>query len=257
MAPKPNRVSILAGAAVALVVLLLPLTVLSMLDNPDPELRLLISANRSTALIVDRGTRILIVNETDRERARSLNGHLARPWEPRPQLLIAPADDAAAIGLLEAIRSGVPEKVLVAGVPGADPLWIAIEAECVARGIDLQYITVNASVSTSRLQIRVVAPEPEQIGDRLVIVQHGDTRVVVALDAAMPTQPAHVLVGSRTANASVLADLIISADDLPRSSTVPEVIADPDETVTVAIAPSTIRVFGGALRVPHAGVERQ
>ncbi|MEX1158369.1 MAG: hypothetical protein WEC79_05505, partial [Thermomicrobiales bacterium] len=131
---------LLAGVA-ALLAFVVPMSVVGWLADPDPELRVLETSGRLSTLIVDGDARILVINTGDREAAGAFLGRIAQPWEGRPETVVAPADDDAAIGLWEALQRLEPASVVVAGIPGADPLWAAIDAECARRRIDLRVST--------------------------------------------------------------------------------------------------------------------
>jgi hypothetical protein len=250
-----TRIPLLAGIVTMFVVLLAPLTVIAILEDPEPELRIVSAWDRVTVLIADGDARVLVVSTTDREMARAMVGRVSRPWEPSPHLLISPADDGAAIGLWEILQRTGPGSVIVAGTPGADPLWHAIDRECRGRDIDLVYVAGRVAVATDRLLIEVSAPAPEVMGDRFVAVTRGSTRSVIALDSAVPDEPGNVLVTSGNGDAAN-ADLVISTDRAPRSSGGSVVVVGPREVVRVSLESSTIRIFGGALRQPTGDPER-
>lgn len=258
MSPSPRstrRGALLAGVVAMLAVLLIPLSVIAVLDSPEPELRVSAAWGRVSVLITDGDERLLIINTDDREAARALAGRLYRPWEPGPSILIAPADDRAAIGLWELVQRVETGSVLVAGVPGADPLWDAIERHCRARGIDLVYVTGRATVDTSRLRVDVIGHGPELTGERVVSVQRGGIRAVIALDATVPTEPANVLITGASGHGTT-SDLVITSDVASRSSLVHEVIVRSREVIRVSLEPELIRIYGGSLREPSMEVAR-
>ncbi|HUG15608.1 MAG TPA: hypothetical protein VMM78_11405 [Thermomicrobiales bacterium] len=231
-----------------LLVLLAPLAVMAVMDDPEPQLRIASTWDHAAVLIVDGDARALVINTNDRELARAVTGRLARPWEPRPLILIAPASDRAAIGLLEALQQGEPGMVVVAGTPGADPLWDAIERECWRRGVTLTYLTGRTSIDLGRVSVDVAAPEPDIDGERVVVVTRGATRVVIALDGGAPEEPGNVLVTGGGVGAH--ADLVITTEQASRASSVHEIVVGTRDIVRVSLETSTIRVTGGTPRVP-------
>jgi hypothetical protein len=246
---RPRRLEWLLAGLAALVVFTVPMTVIGWLDNPAPEVRVLASPERLSALVIDGDARVLIVNTDDREGAVALLGRIAQPWETKPVTVIAPAEDGAAIGLWEVLQRLDPVSVVVAGVPGADPLWSAIDAECARRGIDLRYISDRASLPIDRIELMVFGVPPEQAGTPGVVIHRGDVSVAVAFDATPPPVEAQALVLNGDP-APATPDLLVTSDDSPRSPARHELLVGDLRYARLVIEEDAVRVFGGVLRSP-------
>ena len=232
---------------VALLTVVLPLGAFALWTEDAPEVRVLETERKLSALVVDDDVRILIIDTRNRERARDALGRLYRPWEARPQILIAPATDDAAIGLWTVLEDTDPRQVLVAGSPGALPLWGEIEAECLRRGIPIQFIDDLTTVTTPRLTVSIFGREPESEDARAVVIRRGDANVVLAFDAGrLPAQGQVVITAGR--GDEVPADLLITASDEPRETPRREIIVASLRRVRVVLARDEVQVFGGARR---------
>ena len=168
------------GVLAALLVCGVPLYAISRAAPDQPELRVLATGDQLSALLADGDARVLIINARDRSVARSALGHLTRPWEPHITTLVAPANDNAAPGLLEALERTLPSSVVVVGAPGADPTWAEIERICGERAIALTIITDAASMATARLSVTFLA-DAAATGSGALIAQRGDISVLFAL----------------------------------------------------------------------------
>lgn len=243
-----RREWVLAGIA-ALVAFVIPMALVGRLDDPKPEIRVLETSRRLSALVIDGDARILIVNTDDREAAGAFLGRIAQPWEERPQTIVAASTDEAAIGLWEALQRLDPASVIIAGIPGADPLWAAIDAECSRRRIDLTYVSDRAALATGRLAVTIFGVPPEAIGSRRVVVRRGNANVVIALDDMPPPVDGQALVfnGDPTA---VDTDLLVTSDDAPRTPRQHELLVDDRRAARLVLDEDAVRVFGGVLRAP-------
>ena len=239
---------LLAGIA-ALIVFIVPMTVVGWLDDPPPEVRVLETREWLSSLIVDDDARILIVNTYDREAAGAFLGRIAQPWERRPQTIVASSDDGAAIGVWEALQRLEPSTVVIAGIPGADPLWSAIEAECARRHIELRYVADRAVISTDRLNLTIFGASPEIKIGRGVVVRRGNVSVVIALDAVPPLVDAQALIMYGDP-APATPDLLVTSDDSPRTPLQHEVLVNDRRAARLVIDENAVRVFGGVLRSP-------
>lgn len=239
---------LLAGVA-ALVAFMVPMTVVGWLDDPQPEIRVLETAGRLSALIVDGDARVLVINTDDREAAGAFLGRIAQPWEERPQTLIASSDDGAAIGLWEALQRLDPSTVVVDGIPGADPLWAAIDAECSRREIELRYVSNRATLSTDRLVLTVFGAPPETEIGRGIVVRRGTVSVVIALDTLPPPVEGQALIFTGDPSPAS-PDLLITSDDAPRTSPRHELLVDDRRAARLVLDEDAVRVFGGVVRPP-------
>lgn len=241
---------LLAGIA-ALIAFIIPMTVVGLLDNPEPEIRVLETSDRLSSLIVDGDARVLVINTDDREAAGAFLGRIAQPWEARPQTIVASSDDGAAIGLWEALQRLEPSTVVVAGIPGADPLWAAIDAECTRRRIALRYVSDRAAIATARLDLTVFGVPPETDGGRGVVVRRGNVSVVIALDGVPPPVDAQALIFNGDPSPAT-PDLQVTSDDAPRTPLQHELLVKDRRAVRLVIDANEVRAFGGVLRPPAA-----
>jgi hypothetical protein len=249
--PRLSRRSLIAGSIAALVTVVAPLIVWSRQSNDEPEVRVLRTRDRATALIADGSARVLVVNSPDREAVRDAIGRASRPWEPLPHLLIAPSDDDAAVGLLEAVEHSRPKNVLVAGVPGADPVWARVAQLCRERAIPVQYVTTMATAETERLQITVLGADPEERKPaRAAIVRRGETNLVVAFDAGPQPTPGQVLIANSISE-DVTADMLITVDDTPRRFNRDQVLVGTGDLVRIALTATGVQITGGKYRGPR------
>lgn len=239
---------LLAGIA-ALVVFIVPMTVVGWLDDPQPEIRVLETDARLSTLVIDDDVRILIINTDNREAAGAFLGRIAQPWEPKPQTIIAAASDEAAIGVWEALQRLDPSSVIIAGIPGADPLWSAIEAECTRRQVDLRYVADRAAIATDRLSLTIFGAPPEIDSGRGVVVRRGNASVLVALDAVPPRVEGQALIFNGDP-APATPDLLVTSDDRPRTPPQHELLVNDRRAARLVIEEDAVRVFGGVLRPP-------
>jgi hypothetical protein len=231
------------------------MTVVGWLDDPAPEVRVLAGPKRLSALVIDGDARVLILNTNDREATVALLGRIAQPWEATPTTLVAPASDDAAIGLWEALQRLEPASAIVAGIPGADPLWSAIDAECARRGIDLRYISDRALLEVGRLDLTIFGTPPEQAGATGVVIRRGDVNVAVAFDAVPLPVEAHALLMNGDP-APATPDLLVTSDDSPRLPKQHELLVGELRYVRLVIEDDAVRVFGGVLLSPGTPTPR-
>ncbi len=247
--PSIRRHEWLLAGITALVVFVVPMTVISWLDDPQPEIRVLETSGRLSALIVDEDSRILIVNTHDREAAGAFLGRIAQPWESQPRTIVASSDDGAAIGVWEALQRLEPSSVVIAGIPGADPLWSAIEAECTRREIDLRYVADRAFVAMHRLNLTIFGSSSGSEAGRGVVIRRGGVSVIVALDAVPPPVEGQTLIFNGDPSPAT-PDLVITSENSPRTPPRHEVLVDDRSATRLVIDEDAVRVFGGTLRSP-------
>jgi hypothetical protein len=244
-----RREWLVAGIA-ALIAFVVPLSIVSWLDHPEPEIRLLASVERISALVVDGDARVLIANSDDREEAGAMLGRIAQPWEPRPRTIVAPSDARGALSLWEALQRLDPATVVVAGIPGADPLWAAIDAECSRRNIELRYISDRATISAGRLDLTIFGTPADVDGGSGVVIRRGNVNVVAAFDAIPPPVPGQVLIYNGDP-APASPDLLVSTDDAPRTVEHSELLVTGRRYARLVLDQEAVRVFGGVLRTPQ------
>jgi hypothetical protein len=245
-----RREWLLAGIA-ALIAFVVPLSVVSWLDHPEPEIRLLGSVQHISALVVDGDARVLIANSDNREEAGAMLGRIAQPWEPEPRTIVAPSDETGALSLWEALQRLDPETVVVAGIPGADPLWAAIDAECSRRGIELRYVSDRATLSAGRLDLTIFGTPAEVEGGTGVVIRRGNVNVVAAFDAVPPSVPGQVLIHKGDPSPAT-PDLLVSTDDTPRTVEHSELLVTGRRYARLVLTADEVRVFGGRLRLPQS-----
>jgi len=247
--PEIRRHDWLLAGIVALVAFIIPMTVVGWLNDPQPEIRVLETDEQPSTLIVDNDARILIINTSNREAAGAFLGRIAQPWEPQPQTIVATSSEDAAIGIWEVLQRLEPSSVVIAGIPGADPLWSAIEAECTRRQIDLRYISDRSTIATDRLNLTIFGTPPETETGRGIVVRRGHVSVVIALDTTPPQLDAQALIMTGDP-APATPDLQVTSDDSPRTPKHHEVLVKDLHAVRLLIDEDAVRVFGGVLRSP-------
>lgn len=240
-----------AGLLAGLLTFGMPFLLLEWLTDDPPVVRVARTGGQLSALVADGDTRVLVVNADDREELRAALGKFGRPWEPRPRLLIAPPDDAAAVGLWEALQTTDPERVVVTGVPGADPLWAAIERRCRDAGIELTWLTDRLVVDTARLRLTIFGTAPDTRAGSAVVVRRGGANVVLALDEREQRVAGQVLVTSAE-EPRTTADVVVTSRSEPHELTRDEVVVGRD-VVELVLDAQRVRVFGGT----HRGPERE
>jgi hypothetical protein len=251
LVPSVSRRNLIAGSLAALVTVVAPLIVWGRQASDEPELRVLRTRDRATTLIADGSTRVLVVNSPDREAVREAIGRASRPWEPLPHLLISPSDDDAAVGLLEAIERSRPHNILVAGVPGADPVWARIAQLCRERAIPVQYVTTMGTAETERLQVTVLGADPEERKpNRAAIVRRGETNVVIAFDTGPQPTAGQVLIANHVRD-DMTADMLVTVDDTPRRFNRDQILVNTRDLVRIALTETGVEITGGTYRGPR------
>lgn len=230
----------------AIVVFATPLLVAAVIRPPEPEIRLLRTDDRISALIVTERERVLVINSDDRGLTRSAIGRFARPWEPPATTVLAPADDQAAVGLWEALRDPRIQQVIVVGLPGSDPLWSRIERECAQRGIALTYVTQRSHVELTSAELTV---DPT---DMTISVQHDRAVAAIALTSEPLTFAANVGVVNDVTTETLHLDLIVAPSFPETNVTPPVVMVNDRELVRLVFEADTVRVRGGHLTLDES-----
>ncbi len=177
-----RRLPLLLGLAIALIVGLGPIAALSLLDDEPADLRLRLSRTELAAVVADGDARVAILDVTDREVARDLRGALRRTLDDDLQLLIVPANDKAAIGLLEWLQSDSPQEIVVVGVAGADANWLAVERIADERNMTLRFISSEAVVQLPRLELVIYGSVPGAPVTAAVAVRDPQAGTTVVVD---------------------------------------------------------------------------
>lgn len=231
----------LIAGITGLLVFATPLLLASAFDTSDPEIRLIRTGNRISALIVTNDERVLLINSDDRGETRSAIGRLARPWEPVPHVLVAPADDRAATGLWEAMRHPEIERVVIVGLPGREPIWSTIEREAQQRGIPIDYVRSMSRVTLSAVPLII---DPLSM---TVLAQHGDVVTGIALGEQEPALASTVWVLNDTPQGSIRAELLIGAQTWDDIEHVPSVSIPSRDVVRLVLQEDAVHIKGGRL----------
>ena len=236
-----SRLWLVAGLC-ALLSFGIPFTIINAMSSPDPEIRIIRTGQHLSALIVDGDDRLLVVQAHERGLARSLPGRLARPWEPDYRTVISPFRDEAAVGLLEVMRHPSVNHVIVAGVPGSHAVWSAVERDAKVNSTNVTYVGTPGVVHTERLQIEIA---PAQSGNPAYLrIVRNESIMVMLLEPGDSPVPAHVTIGNSEAgeaSAGLRVTLAATADTELEHA----ILVRSDETVTVIVESTRIRVAGG------------
>lgn len=235
----------LIGGLAALFVFSIPLIVSNATASHDPEIRAIRSGRHFAALIVTDSGRVLFVNSDDRRVTRSLVGRLARPWESDAATVIAPAQDRTAVGLYETMQHPAITQVIVLGLPGADPIWSAIERDSATRGIDVHFLATESRIETLPVTLDLGPSDDDH--DAYIAVSHGSTLVGISGGDDPPSTPLHVAILAAWPDDEIDADLVIvpvrPETDVGTSS----VVTRDNEVVRITLADGEVRVSGGRL----------
>jgi hypothetical protein len=212
----------LVAITAALLSFFMPLAFITATTEIKPEIRIVYGESRNnpfSALIVTNETRILIVNNDDRRTARSLIGALYRPWEPAHTVVIAPSGDNTFAGIHEATRNPGIRQVIVAGLPGANPEWTALERDLADRNVDLHYLGHPVVVETGPM-VLTVYPD---LDSPHIVIRYGSAVTVLALGQSLPPTPAHLAIANRAPRSGEQIDLVM----------LPLMVDLPDEAIAV------------------------
>lgn len=241
-----SRSSPLIVAAVsAIIVFGIPLMVASAMVERDPEIRVIRTGDSFSALIVTDAVRALVVNSTDQRVTRSSIGLLARPWEPDPSLLIASADDRAAVGLWEAMKHPAVEQVFVVGLPGAEPIWTEIEREGRTRNIEIVYIAETSVIDMEPLTLTVTPQSSDSSPS--ISVRRGNTLVGYALNTDSPNVQSNVAVLNAIPDRKVPSDLVIVFRNPGQQMNGHTIVAGSREVIRLLLGVDEVRARGGRL----------
>lgn len=243
---KAARSPWIVTCATSLLVVLVPLLVLELVAKDEPELRVVETGDRFSALLVAGDTRMLLVNTGDRTQARALLGRIARPWEPGPSAIVAPASDHVAIGVWEVLLRTEPKQLLVAGLPGADPTWHAIERHCRQHDISIDYLSSTASIEGTPLDIDLFVPGQEP-GQHALTIRRAGLVIALPLDESPATPASQVLVSNAARHRTTSQGIAIRGDGAPASPSGNTLIAGDREVVRLVIEQGRVRIRGGTL----------
>jgi hypothetical protein len=232
----------LISCLAAIVVFAAPLLVAGAVTESASELRLVRTGDNISALIITGNERILLINSDDRTATRSAIGRLARPWEPVTKTLIAPADDAAAVGLWEALRDPRIRQAIIVGTPGSDPIWSRIERECAQRSVELEYVSTLSHVELTGAALTI---EPDGMTVR---VHSGGGAVAIALANLPVGLAANVAIVNDLTRLPLEVDLVVAPSFSDEDLETPIVRMNDREIVRIRFEPATLRVQGGSLQ---------
>jgi hypothetical protein len=137
---------------------------------------------------------VLVVQAVERGTARGVAGKIARPWETPYQTIISPPDDKTAIGLLEAMRQPGIGQVIVAGLPGSDYAWSAVERDARDAGIQLTFVGVTNRLQLDRVSIDVVPPTEDTVA--FLRIERDAAVIVMMLGTGSASTAAHATIGA-------------------------------------------------------------
>jgi hypothetical protein len=214
-------------------------------DTGVPQIRIASTGDILTTQINDGDQGILIATTTGANDARAALGVLNRPWERRPSVVVAPASEAVAVGLLEAIGRLTPDRVIVAGAPGDSAAWAAIERFCREHSIDISYLDAAATVELSHLTLTIVPPRVSisSPGPAYVVVSRGELTIAIALSGLPEDARFHVAVSS--ARGPATADLVIAPEVQNGTPVGKLLVAERGRRVILLVEDSRIRARGG------------
>ena len=237
-----SRDWVVAGAC-AVIAFSIPFLIITALAERHPEIRLVQTGDGISALIVDGRARVLVVNSNDRTHTRAALGRLARPWEPDFSTVISTAEDDAAPGLWEALEYPALRRVVIAGLPGSDPVWSWIETEARKREIEVHFAGEPISLSSENLQIEVQPGTTPEMA--YVSVTQGNVVVLVGLGALPPQIPAQTLVTHYGPGDIEQYPLTVMPASTASSLTPGTVLMGENSVVTLVLEEEQLRVRGG------------
>jgi hypothetical protein len=236
----------ITGIVTGLLVFSVPYVATNALADPSPELRAIRAGDGLAMLLRDDEARILILNTGDPQEAIAALGRLSGPLDADVTTLLSAADDALVAALYEVLLRTSPGQVILLGVPGADPTWTALEAECKRRGIALDYVSGSARVSTTRLQLVLDGPSLDGEGSAMVTILRGATGVAVAFGTPPPSRQGHVLV-TMDGTAEGFAAIVTPREGRGAAA---RIVIGRRDRVRIVLEQDEVRVFGGSLRDP-------
>jgi RNase P/RNase MRP subunit p29 len=248
---RDRTVAWLAGIVALVVGAAVPISIVLALAEDPLELRVFTTGDALSTLIVDGDVRVLVINSDDREATSAALGTMARPWEPRPRVLIAPAEDRAATGLWEALARSEPDAVIIAGLPGADPIWSAIEDECVARGIELRFVAGTLDIATEHLEVSIFGQTPDAKEGSSVVVRHEGVNMLLSLLGTGVRVEAQVVVGSAPSPDNGVA-VLVTTHPVATDVEYAQIIVSEREIIHMRLDGRRVRIEGGTLMYqPH------
>ena len=237
----------LVGALVGLLVFLAPLTILEAVAEDPPEIRFTPTGDRFSALVASGDQSILVINSNRADEATSALGRLRRPWEPRPQTIVAPSADDAAAGVLQAAALLTPERVIIAGLPGADPAWSRLERLCRDEGIELVFAADYLRIEAGDIAISILTSHSQEGNEPELVISGNGLHVALGLGVQPPSTPAHIAVVNGTAAPdSTGSSVIIQSSWMHQENDVgTRLLANRQEVVTILVEENKLRVRGG------------
>lgn len=231
----------LAGFATAVAVAGIPLLVLDVQSSEVPSTRLAVTGNRISALHVDSEHRVLIINSSSRADARAFPGQVSRPWEDGADVIIAPANDFAAPGIIESVERMPDARVIVAGIPGADQNWLTLERS--VNDDRLTFVDTYAGFNLENSHVLITGSSSNNGPG--VLIRANSASLFMKFDDASPPPFADVVVTGPEIPQSVPVTIRprhLETPEIPVEGSV--VTLNRGETATLVFEPGTIRVRG-------------
>jgi hypothetical protein len=199
-----------------------------------------------STLIVDGENRVLILNANGPQDARSVIGTLSRPWEAKPSTVIVSADRGNVEALWEALQRLEPRQLIVAGAPGANPAWLAIERHCQESGINVSYLEFETEIPLAELKLTIVPPEQnsQQPAGSYVKIKYGTVTAAVELSDLPESNRFHLIVSNDTGPHDPWSDLLVATTRADESNAERTISLEPGERIDAVLAPDEIRIQG-------------
>ncbi len=188
-------------------------SILEVLHEDQPHLRIGETDGRVSGLIVTDDTRLLILNTEDRAEARSFAGRMARPWEPDPSAVLVSAADYAASGLWEYLQVAEPNQVVIAGLPGSDVVWEAALDLCASRNISVDFVTHSSTISIEPFTVTVLSAKPGDPLSAAVVIRRDSANVFLRLDGDPANVQSQLTIGDSQLAIDNLSSVVIDVGE--------------------------------------------
>ena len=237
---------IIGGVCAALVAALVTWTLAD--SSATPEIRVGGTERAVSALLVDGDDRILILNANGPQDARAVIGILSPPWEAAPSTVVVGADRVSPAALSEALQRLQPRQLIVAGAPGADPDWVALERFCRATGITVSYLDHEVEIALDAVTLTIV-PTRNTAPSHLRVA-FGATRVAVGL-GGLPVGAGrfHLAISDRQFAPGSWSDVVVTSDSGDGAPAGRAIILRPGQRIDALIEPQRVRIQGRAAHI--------
>lgn len=159
--------------------------------------------------MVDDELRLLILNARGPQDARSVLGLLSQPWEAEPTAIIVGVDSNNVEALWEALQRTSPAQLIVAGAPGDDDRWLAVERYCREQGIRISYLEHATEIVLPALTLVTIPPVTN--GDRSTTsytrVESGQITIGIGLGGLPDVGRFHLTASAEPPDGTLRSDL--------------------------------------------------